>query len=214
MYTPKWFKEDRLSVLHEAIERIGFGTLVTNSSKKGILATHIPMIVDKEHGVKGTIIGHIARGNEQWQDHDQSEALAIFLGPNAYISPVWYESTKETGETVPTWNYIAIHTYGVLRFYDDQKAMLDAVTRLADFFEFSTGEEERWHVSDAPQSYIQDELKGIVGFEMPISRIEGKWKLNQNRSKKDREGVIEALNKDPLTREVAEEMRKGLNKEK
>jgi transcriptional regulator len=192
MYIPRWFKEDRLSVLHEAIERISFGTLVTNSIR-GLLASHIPMLIDGTRGEYGTLLGHIARGNSQWRDSSpETEALAMFVGTDAYISPTWYATTKQTGKVVPTWDYIAVHAHGRARFYDDSTKLLELVTRLTKKQEASF--EEPWEVSKAPADYIASELKTIVGFEMPITRIEGKWKMSQNRSKEDRGGAVRGLN--------------------
>jgi transcriptional regulator len=191
MYIPRWFREERLPVLHQAIERIAFGTLVTMTSSD-LIASHIPMFIDKSKSEKGTLLGHIARGNSQWRDSSHAvEALAMFVGPDSYISPMWYKSRIETGEVVPTWNYVAIHVYGPVRFFEDRDRLLALVTHLTEIHE--SGFEEQWKVTDAPQDYIIAELKSIVGFEMPIIRIEGKWKLNQNRSEEDRKGVIHAL---------------------
>src|SRR5271169_616314 len=191
MYTPRWFKEDRLPVLHEAIERISFGTLVTSAPKR-LLASHIPMFVDKSKGSYGTLYGHIARGNSQWRDSSQEvESLAMFVGPDAYITPNWYQSRVDSGEVVPTWNYVAIHVYGKTTFFEERARLLELVTHLTNVHEAPF--QNPWKVDDAPRDYIESELKLIVGFEMPISRIEGKWKLNQNRSEADRNGVIRGL---------------------
>ncbi len=191
MYIPRWFKEERLPVLHDAIERIAFGTLVT-SSPNGILASHIPMLVDRSKGAYGTIYGHIARGNTQWHDsYKDTDALAMFMGPESYITPNWYETTKETGKVVPIWNYVAVHAYGHVLFFEDKDRLLSLVTQLTEVHEEPF--ENPWKVSSAPPDYIISELKSIVGFEMPISKIEGKWKMNQNRSEEDRAGVIKGL---------------------
>jgi len=208
MYIPRWFKEDRLPVLHQAIDRIAFGTLVT-IAPSGLIASHIPMFVDKSEGESGTLYGHIARGNSQWRDSSPTvDALAIFLGPDSYISPMWYQSRKETGKVVPTWNYVAIHVYGPAHFFDERDRLLALVTHLTEIHESEL--EEQWKVSDAPQNYIEAELKSIVGFEMPITRIEGKWKMNQNRSVEDRKGVIRALSDQhaEAAESVANEMKK------
>jgi transcriptional regulator len=117
MYVPRWFKEDRLDVLHDAIERIAFGTLVTNSPD-GLLASHIPMYVGRAKGSRGTLYGHVARGNSQWREsYKDLDALAVFLGPRIYITPNWYQTKSETGKVVPTWNYVAVHAYGRAEFF-------------------------------------------------------------------------------------------------
>ena len=210
MYIPRWYREDRLSVLHETIERISFGTLVT-ATHAGLTASHIPMLIDKSRGNNGTLIGHIARGNSQWKDTAPGvEALAMFVGTDAYISPLWYETTKQSGEVVPTWNYIAIHAYGPISFFEDPARLLDVVTRLTNYHESSFP--EPWKVSDAPKKYIDSQLKSIVGFEMPIERIEGKWKMSQDRPLEDREGAIRGLRElgEPSANEAAAEIEKKL----
>jgi transcriptional regulator len=202
MYTPRWFKEDRLPVLFDAIEGIAFGTLVT-TTLKGLIASHIPMFVERSKGDQGTLYGHIARGNSQWRDSSPDiEALAMFVGPDAYITPNWYQTKEDTGKTVPTWNYVAIHVYGHPVFFDDKDRLLGLVTHLTNVHEAAF--ETPWKVSEAPHDYIEAELKSIVGFEMPISRIEGKWKMNQNRSDEDRSGVIKGLSE--LHNESADEV--------
>ena len=156
----------------------------------------------------GTLFGHIARGNSQWKESSEVESLAIFVGPDAYITPNWYQSKVETGEVVPTWNYVAIHVYGYPVFFDDKTRLLELVTHLTNVHESPF--ENPWKVEDAPKDYIDTELKLIVGFEMPISRIEGKWKMNQNRSEADRNGVIKGLGElnDENADLIAAEMKK------
>jgi len=190
MYSPKWFREGRLKVLQDAVDSISFGTLVT-SGRSGILASHIPMLVDRARGDRGTLFGHLARGNSQWRESEPGEGLAMFLGSDAYITPAWYKSTLETGEVVPTWNYITVHVRGPVTFFDDDRRLLDVVTKLTNHHEAYS--KEPWRVTEAPSDYIAKELKSIVGFEMEIAKIEGKWKLSQNRSQADREGVMAGL---------------------
>jgi transcriptional regulator len=191
MYTPHQFNESRLPVLHEAIQRTRLATLVTMTAD-GLVATHLPLLLDPERGPNGTLSGHVARANFQWRDAVAgTDALAIFLGPESYISPSWYATKRETGKVVPTWNYIAVHAYGQAEFFDDTERLRGIVTRLTDAHEAASA--APWHVTDAPARYIDLELKAIVGIEMPIRRLEGKWKLNQNRPVADRQGVIDAL---------------------
>jgi len=206
MYNPRWFKEERVEVLQRAIETIGFGTFVT-SGKAGLLASHIPMMVDKSKGKFGTIQGHVARGNSQWRDTSPgSQALAMFLGPDAYISPSWYQTHRDDGKVVPTWNYIAVHASGRPVFFDDAERLLRFVTKLTVHFEDKSS--AGWRVADSPKDYIAYELKEIVGFEMPIESLEGKWKLGQNRSEADRKGAVEGLRRRTAGRdlEVSDEM--------
>jgi transcriptional regulator len=191
MYVPSHFKQEELSAIHELISRAGFASLVT-ATADGMIATQAPVLCAINEGVYGTLRGHIARANPQWKTTDgEMEGLAICVGPNGYISPQWYESKREHGRVVPTWNYVAVHAYGKIKFSDDRDLLLDIVTRLTEKHE--AGFEQPWKVSDAPAEYIEGMLRAIIAFEMPISRIEASWKLSQNRSEADRAGVIGGL---------------------
>ncbi len=208
MYNPEWFRDNRLDFLQGEIRKIKFGTLITTSGTSQILSSHIPIMLDSERGDRGTLFGHIARGNPQWRETKAgSEALAVFLGPDAYITPRWYQTKKKDSKVVPTWNYVAIHTRGPIRFFEDSASLKEAVTKLTDYHESMA--DDRWEVEDAPPDYIEDQLKAIVGFEIPISTIEGKWKLSQNHPDTDRAGVVSGLDERDFARdrEVAEEMR-------
>jgi transcriptional regulator len=191
MYIPQYFREDELPVLHAMMEETGLATLIT-ATAKGLVATHLPLLLDRSRGVSGTLYGHVARANLQWQNYSpESEALAIFLGPQAYISPNWYATTRQTGKVVPTWNYVAVHAYGKVLFFEDRDRLRKIVTELTDKHE--SGFTPPWRVEDAPPDYIEGSLKAIVGFEMEIQRIEGKWKMNQNHPLENRQGVIAGL---------------------
>jgi transcriptional regulator len=191
MYLPVHFAEPRVEVLHEAIRTAGLVTLVT-SGAHGLDASHVPMLLDREPGPLDRLLGHVARANPLWHTTpSDSPALAIFLGPDAYVTPSWYPSKGETGRGVPTWNYLAIHAHGTVRFFQDRERLLDLVTRLTDRQE--QARPRPWKVSDAPEEYVDGLLKGIVGVEMTITRIEGKWKASQNRSSTDRRGVAQGL---------------------
>ncbi len=192
MYNPPWFREDNVELIRNEIRKNNFGTLVTVTPSGAPLASHVPMILDESKGEKGTLYGHVARGNLQWRDSKAGgDGLAIFLGPDAYITPRWYETKKETGKVVPTWNYVALHVRGPVTFFEDTSRLRDIVTRLTTKHE--KGADEPWEVTDAPDDYIESQLKSIVGFEMTISRMDGKWKMSQNRPEADREGVIRGL---------------------
>ncbi len=194
MYVPTHFAEDRLPVLHQAIREAGLANLVT-TGPDGIVASPLPLMLDAEAGPYGTLYGHVARANPQWRTAGPgTEALAIFMGPDAYITPSYYETKRETGKVVPTWNYVTIHAYGTPTFWDDAGRLLDVVTRLTARHE--GGRATPWAVADAPPAFTQSQLKGIVGFEMPITRLQGKWKLSQNRSEPDRAGVVLGLRAD------------------
>ena len=184
MYIPPLFKEDRIDVLHDAIRRTGLATLVTLTAD-GLIASHVPMLLDPDPAPYGTLIGHVARPNPQARGAI-GEALAIFQGPEAYITPSWYATKRATGKVVPTWNYVTIHAYGTVEFFADRERLRDVVTRLTEREE--TPRAEPWAVTDAPADFIDGMLKGIVGFALPITRLEGKWKMSQNRPAEDRAG--------------------------
>ena len=189
MYVPAHFAEDRLPVLHQAIQSHGLATLVT-LTEDGMIASHIPLMLDPDRGARGTLIGHLARPNPQTVP-PIGEALAIFQGPDGYITPSYYATKRETGKVVPTWNYITVHAYGALTFIEEPEALLDIVTRLTNHHEAPRA--APWAVSDAPKPFVDLHLKGIVGFEIPIARIQGKWKMSQNRPEADIAGVANGL---------------------
>ena len=191
MYLPSHFREDRVPVLQDAIEAAGLATLVTVDAD-GLYASHIPMLLDRSVGSLGMLYGHLARPNPQWKGAAHGlPALAIFLGPDAYVSPSWYATKQQTGKVVPTWNYVAIHAQGRVRFFEDEDRLLALVTKLTETHEGSRA--DPWAVSDAPPDFIRGQLKGIIGFELPIETLEGKWKMSQNRPAEDRAGVVEGL---------------------
>jgi transcriptional regulator len=191
MYVPPLFKEDRIEVLHEAIRRAGLATLVTLTAD-GLIASHIPMLLDPDPAPYGTLLGHVARPNPQARGATPGvQALAIFQGPDAYITPSWYPTKRENAKVVPTWNYVAIHAYGPIEFFPDADRLRAIVTRLTERQE--TPRTEPWAVTDAPPDFVDTMLKGIVGFALPIARLEGKWKMSQNRPAVDQAGVVAGL---------------------
>ena len=193
MYTPHSFAEDDLSTLFSFIEEHPLAAVVTGSMAEGLLATHLPLVLDRASGARGTLIGHFARANP----HSRAltggplEALVIFTGPNAYITPEWYRTKEETGRVVPTWNYVAVHAYGVLRLNDDPRSLRDHLEMLTHRHEADRA--RPWHVTDAPEDYIAQQMKAIVRVDLQIDRLEGKWKMSQNRSDADIAGVIRGL---------------------
>jgi transcriptional regulator len=194
MYLPEHFAEPRVEILHEVLRGAGLATLVT-VGPAGLDASHLPLLLEPEPGPLGRLVGHVARANPQWSaTPDGSGALAIVLGPDAYVTPSWYPSKGESGRVVPTWNYLAIHAHGAVRFFQERERLLDVVTRLTE------RQEQRrarpWRVSDAPPDYLDGMLRGIVGVELTITRLEGKWKASQNRTEADRRGVEEGLRRD------------------
>jgi transcriptional regulator len=194
MYVPVHFKEDRIEVLHDAIRQYGFGTLVT-SSEQEMEASHLPMLIEPEPAPFGTLLGHLARANPQWQRVKPGmQALAIFLGPNTYITPSWYQTKQETGKVVPTWNYLAIHAYGEIDFFHDPAELRAHVSKMTETHEAPRA--APWAVSDAPEAFVDQMLRAIVGFKLRITKLEGKWKMSQNRPAKDVTGVIEGLSRE------------------
>jgi transcriptional regulator len=191
MYLPKHFEETRVPVLHELIRTHPLGALVV-LTPGGLDANHIPFEVDPDPAPLGTLRGHIARANPLWRDAAREvEALVIFQGAGAYISPSWYPTKRETGKVVPTWNYAVVHAHGAARFIDDRAWLRGFVDRLTRRHE--AGRREPWHITDAPPDYVETQLGAIIGLEIPISRLVGKWKVSQNRPAVDRDGVVEAL---------------------
>jgi transcriptional regulator len=191
MYNPMAFREADPAVLGEAMAAYPLATLVTTGTR-GMDATHLPMLHRD-----GVLRGHIARANPQWQDYTAgTEALAIFTGPQHYITPNWYASKREHGRVVPTWNYVAVHARGTLTFHHDPEWLRSFVTTLTDEHERTSA--EPWRVADAPEEYIEGQLRAIVGVEMTITSLEGKWKLSQNRPEADIDGVAEGLGADPM----------------
>ena len=190
MYTPRAFREDDPAELRAIMREARLATLVT-ATAEGLVATPLPLFLDAGEGAFGTLYGHMARANPQWRLEPAGEALAIFAGPDAYVTPTFYPSKREHGKVVPTWNYAAVHAYGPVEFFEDEARLRDAVTRLTDLYERPRA--EPWAMTDAPERFIEAQLRGIVGVRLPIARIEGKRKMSQNRPQADRDGVASGL---------------------
>jgi len=189
MYIPTQFRIEHLPDLHAAIRAARLANLVT-IGPDGLIATPLPVLLDDSEGEYGTLYAHVAKANPQWKTGGQ-EALVMFMGPDAYVTPSWYVTKQINGKVVPTWNYVAVHAYGPVEFFEDAERLLALVTRLTDHHEKPRA--HPWAVSDAPPPFIQSQLKGIVGVRIPITRIEGKQKMSQNRTAEDRAGVKAAL---------------------
>lgn len=205
---PQSFREDDLATLHALMRRYAFATLFTQTDA-GPLATHIPLVLHEKDGRLGTLVGHVARANPHWRALDgRRESLVVFLGPHSYISPAWYAQPV----AVPTWNYAAIHALGVPRITQDRAALRAHVDELVQRYEGDGV--HGWDPASA-EPVIEPQLGAIVGFEMEITRLEGKLKFNQNRSRADRAGVVAALEAagDTAQRDVAEIMRRMLESE-
>jgi transcriptional regulator len=200
MYIPKAFREDDSRTLHAFMRKCSFATLVTQQN--GVpFASHVPFILDAERGPHGTLLAHMARANPQWHDFDKAqEVLVIFQGPHAYISPSWYEVEL----SVPTWNYAVVHAYGLPHLIEDEKELYNLLKTLIQTHEANF--EKPW-TFQLPDDYLQKMMRSIVGFEIQITRLEGKFKLSQNRTATERENVIAALQESSDTKAVAELMR-------
>jgi len=191
MHVPKVFEESDIPTLHSLIQTYPLATLVTYG-KSGINANHIPFHLSSQPHPFGTLRGHLARNNPLLQDDlEHIETLAIFHGPQAYITPSWYATKKETGNAVPTWNYAVVHAYGFLRVHDDPSWLCDQLSALTDHNEASFA--DPWKVSDASPDYLAQLLSAIVGIELVISRLLGKWKVSQNQPPRNQSGVIDGL---------------------
>ena len=190
MYTPPAFKEDDPAVLREMIRASRLATLVT-ATAEGLVATPLPLLLNDTEGEQGVLYGHVAKANPQWRLEPIGPALALFPGPDAYVTPSWYETKRQTGKVVPTWNYTAVHAYGPVEFFADEQRLHEMVTRLTRRHE--AGRVEPWAVGDAPAEFVSSQLKGIVGLSLCITRVEGKRKMSQNRSRQDRLGVARGL---------------------
>ncbi len=185
MYVPPHFAESDPAALHAFIERHSFGLLVSPVGDAPF-ATHLPFLLDRAAGPHGTLIGHMARANPHWRELAGRTALAVFSGPHAYISPTWYEAAS----VVPTWNYAAAHATGRAELVDDRDALLEIVQRSVAVYE--AGRPKPWTL-DSSGPFLERLLDQIVGFRLPIDRLEGKWKMSQNHPAERREKVIRAL---------------------
>lgn len=198
-YPSPAFREDRTAVLHAAIRELYFGLLVTHP-EDGFATSYLPWELDPERGPHGTLVGHLARYNPQWHVPDGGvPALAVFQGPHGYVSPSWYPGKRDDPRQVPTWDYLAVEARGNLTTFDDQARLYELLTRLVDRNE--AGLEHRWYVTDAPDDYVRDQMRYVVGIELEIESLVGRYKLSQNRDAADQEGARAALAAAPTERE-------------
>ena len=192
MYLPAHFEETRTDVLHALIRSHPLGTLITLDAGGAPQANPIPFLIEPGPGVHGTLRGHVARANPLWREtRGDVDALVVFQGAQSYISPGWYPAKAEHGKVVPTWNYVVVQARGRLRAIDDEAWVRALVTRLTDRFE--AAQSRSWAVADAPADYIATMLRAIVGIEIELGSLVGKWKVSQNRSAADRKGVAAGL---------------------
>ena len=218
MYTPNHFQETDPSRIHDFIESHSFATLVSTDATE-LVASHLPLLLDRQSGAHGRLIGHMARANPQWRSAEGQSVLAVFHGPHAYISPAWFAPTNvvptesesvvppesinvvpaesanvvppESKNVVPTWNYVSVHAYGKLRLENDRQRLLAIVQRYVEFYEFDSL--APWSLEGPAPDFIDSLLDSIVGFEIDIERLEGKWKLSQNHDAQRRANVVRAL---------------------
>jgi transcriptional regulator len=208
MYDVEAFREERVEVLHALIKAHPLATLVVDTAH-GLEANHIPLLIDAEPAPFGVLRGHVARANPVWRLFKAgTEAIAVFQGAQGYITPSWYPSKPRHGKVVPTWNYAVVHAHGPLRIVDDAEWLRQLVTRLTAHQE--SARENPWHVTDAPSDYVNSMLKAIVGIEIPVTRLQGKWKMSQNRLPQDRDGVMAGLEEsgDEASRALRDAMRR------
>ena len=202
MYLPSHFEQHDTATLHALMRAHPLATLVS-TGPEGPTADHVPLAFDAGAGAHGALLGHVARANPLWTAAAGSPVLAVFHGPQAYVSPSWYPSKAATHKVVPTWNYTVVHAHGVLESVEDAPWLRALVGRLTDHHEAPLP--TPWAVDDAPADYVQQMLRAIVGIRIPVTRLIGKWKVSQNRSEADRQGVADALGADPM----AELVRRG-----
>jgi len=202
MYVPRQFREDRTDTLARAVRSIQLAALVT-PGPDGLQVSHVPMVLHEDAAGTWTLQTHVARPNPHWSLAGAA-SVAIFQGPQAYVSPSWYPAKREHGKVVPTWNYIAVHAHGTLETMDDGPALLSHLNNLTDANE--AGRDQPWHVADAPADYVGALSRAIVGLRLRVSRIEGAWKMIQHRTAADRLGTIAGLASDPHGQAVAEIM--------
>jgi len=206
VYIPTAYEESDQEVLHALIRAHPLGAWVTLVDGE-IIVNHIPFVLDAARGPRGTLVGHVARANTVWKRFSTAAAsVIVFQGAESYISPSWYPRKHAHGKAVPTWNFVTVHARGIPTAIEDEKWLLCHVEQLTEIHE--AAQAHPWRVTDAPADYIDKQLQHIVGIEIPIETLQGKWKLSQNRSRPDRQGVIAGLlaKDNPASNEIAELM--------
>ncbi|HEY0200544.1 MAG TPA: FMN-binding negative transcriptional regulator [Burkholderiaceae bacterium] len=191
MYCPANFQEDRTDVLLGLLEQHPLATIITAGSD-GLTADHIPLMHEPVAGMPGKLIGHVAKNNPLWQAPPQQDHLVVFQGPSTYISPNWYATKAESGKVVPTWNYAVVHVHATLVTHHDPQAILSILNKLTSCHE-AAQQPKPWQVADAPAEFTDQLVKHIVGIELHIERMQGKWKVSQNQIPANQRGVIDGL---------------------
>lgn len=206
MYVPKFSEEKDASILHSFVKSKPLGAWTTIVDGE-IVINHIPFVLHESSGELGTLVGHVARANRIWQDYSSSvNSVVVFQGDQAYITPSWYPSKHKHGKAVPTWNYMVVHAHGIPKKIEDPEWLLQHLNELTDIHE--GGQSVPWKVSDAPEKFIENLIGAIVGIEIPIVKLTGKWKLGQNRSEPDKLGTIAGLmsGDDPQSHRLANQL--------
>lgn len=194
MYEPTHFVEDNLETIHALIRACPLGLLIS-ADGNDLQANAVPFILNADAGPKGVLKAHVARANPQWQHlKDGARALVVFQGPDAYVTPSWYAAKKEHGKVVPTWNYAMVQVRGTVTIHEHPQWLMPQVTALTETHE--SGRAEPWTVSDAPERFVDMQMRAIVGIEIAIEDIRGKWKVSQNRSEADKAGVADGMRAD------------------
>lgn len=206
MYQPPHFREDDLDTQHALIRAHPLGLLVT-AGAGGLMANAVPFLVDRDGPPLGTLRAHVARANPQWQAiRDGAEVLVVFQGAETYVTPSWYRTKAETGKVVPTWNYAIVQVRGAATIVEDPAWLRAQIEALTDHQEGRRT--QPWRVGDAPEPFLAAQIRGVVGIEIAISAIEGKWKVSQNRPEADRDGVVRGLDAEGVAPEMAELVRR------
>lgn len=191
MYVPKFNEEKDILVLHSFVKSKPLGTWTTIANGE-IVINHIPFVLHENRGELGTLVGHVARSNNIWKNFSTGvDSVVVFHGDQAYITPSWYPSKHEHGKVVPTWNYVVVHAHGMPRKIEDPEWLLQHVNELTNIHE--SGQSLPWKASDAPEGFVEKLVGAIVGIEIPITKLTGKWKLGQNRPEPDKLGLIAGL---------------------
>ncbi len=185
MYLPRHYAVTDRQQLRDFIKGNGFGILFSGNGPEPV-ASHLPFILDESAGEQGTLLSHMAGANRQWRHADGQQVLTVFQGPHTYVSPTWYQDP----ETVPTWNYVAVHVYGILKVVQDQERLQSILARITDYYEASLP--QPWQ-AEFTSEYAQQMVKRIVVFEIEIDKMQGKWKLNQNHPEERRQRVVDVL---------------------
>lgn len=204
MYLPALFREDRIDVLHAFIRSHPLGLLISYGPS-GLVANLLPFVLKSGDSERGVLQAHMARANPQWRELDDQPALVVFRGPDAYVSPSLYASKKETGKVVPTWNYAMVQARGTARVQDRIDWLTPQLTALTTAREATRP--QPWSITDAPPDYVEAQKKAIVGVEIEIAGLEGKWKVSQNQPEANRRSVVAAFSAEESTREMAELVR-------